>query len=202
MPSEAQQGELLVDYVSPKGRTVSAARGTLIVGALQALREHGHLDALLAELSPPVRSAVTDASAMSWVPIEPMTELCFGADRLRLTDSQLMQLGGVAAGSLASTVLSVVLRTIGATPWTLVSNLDRLWDRFYQGGAVSVVRLGPTDALVAMHGLPHGATRYCRTTTQAFFQGLLSHVAKRVQAAPARSTAPSPTSFAFAMSWE
>jgi hypothetical protein len=53
-------------------------------------------------------------------------------------------------------------RDAGATPWTIYSRLDRLWERVWRGGGVSVTRCGPKDAIVEIVGWPCAAEPYCR----------------------------------------
>ena len=51
----------------------------------------------------------------------------------------------------------------GATPWTGLGFLDRLWDRvFAGGGGVGLVKLGPKEARAQLIGLPLLAVPYFR----------------------------------------
>jgi len=195
------EGEVLVAHVSPRGPVATAARGTLVLSALEALRKHGVYDAFLAELPEANRSALLDASALRWLPIEHLLAMCLTVDRLKLTDRLLADVGGFAARTIGATVLSVMLRSAGATPWTLLRSVDRVWDRFYEGGVVTIVQLGPKDAHIELSGLPHAVSRYCRTTTQAFFQALAGQLTRSTYLTAARPRTPSPLSFAFALSW-
>jgi len=199
--STSAEGEVLVEHVSPRGPIATAVRGTLIAGALQGLREHGVFEPLLVELPPHTREVLLQASAMSWVPSEALLALCLAVDRLMLTDRQIANIGGSAAGSIGTTVLSALLRTAGATPWTLLSGLDRLWDRFYHGGGVTVLRLGPKDAHIELSGLPHAVSRYARASTHAFFQALAGKLTKSSYVVAARARTPAPTTFAFSLRW-
>jgi hypothetical protein len=196
-----QPGELLVEHVSPRGPVATAVRGTLVVSAIEGLRAQGALESLIAELPPTLRDELLATSALRWVPMQQLVELCLAVDRLRLTDRQLADIGGAAASSIAATVLSTILRTAGASPWTIVGNLDRLWDRFYEGGGITVMRMGPKDVFIELTGMPHGVTRYCRATTQAFFQALTGKLARGVQATATRPRTPAPMNFAFVLSW-
>lgn len=194
-------GEIVVEHVSSRGAVATAVRGTLVISALEGLRAQRALEPLLTELPSALHEELLSASPLRWVPMAQLVELCLAVDRLRLTDRQLAEIGGAAASSIAATVLSTILRTAGASPWTIVSNVDRLWDRFYEGGGITVMRLGPKDACIELSGMPHAVTRYCRATTQAFFQALTAKLARSVQAMPTRPRTVSPLSFAFTLSW-
>lgn len=190
-----------MEYVSSMGPVASAARGTLVLSALAGLREHDVFTPFLEQLSEAQREQLLAASALSWVPIEHLLELCLAVDRLKLTDGQIAQIGGFAASSIAATVLSSLLRSVGATPWTLLASVDRVWDRFYAGGAMTVVRVGPKDAWIELRGLPLAVSPYCRASTQAFFTALAAKLVRSTYARPARAREPTPTSFAFTVSW-
>ena len=183
------------------GSIATAARGTLVLSALAGLRDNEVFTPFLEQLGDLQRAQLLAASALSWIPIEQLLELCLAVDRLKLTDGQIAQIGGFAARSIAATILSTLLRSAGATPWTVLASVDRVWDRFYAGGAVTVVRVGPKDVWIELRGLPHAVSPYCRASTQAFFQALAANLVRSTYARPARAREPMPTSFAFTLSW-
>ena len=53
-------------------------------------------------------------------------------------------------------------RTAGVTPWTAFGYVHRARERMYQGGDVSVVKVGPKEARVTCVGLPFVRIPYFR----------------------------------------
>ena len=60
---------------------------------------------------------------------------------------------------------------MGATPWTGLGYLDRLWERVFSGGGgIGLTRLGPKEARVEIVGLPLLLVPYFRHA----FRGTMS----------------------------
>ena len=77
-----------------------------------------------------------------------------------------------AARRANATVLSVAFRLArgaGVTPWTILQQVQRIWDRTSKGGAVGVWKIGPKEARVEVVGYPLAYLRYNRTT----FRGIV-----------------------------
>jgi hypothetical protein len=43
---------------------------------------------------------------------------------------------------------------VGATPWTYLVQIGRLYERLATGGGIAVYRIAPKEALVEVHGMP------------------------------------------------
>jgi hypothetical protein len=54
-------------------------------------------------------------------------------------------------GTSLNKTLVRVAKASGVTPWQFFGQLERLWTRAFQGGAISVMRVGPKEALVEVH---------------------------------------------------
>ena len=75
----------------------------------------------------------------------------YGAlDSLLLSTESQMRLGGATFERIRGTLLGTMLRfanDAGVTPWTLLPQLQRFWNRAFDGGGLQVVKVGPKEAL-------------------------------------------------------
>src|SRR5262249_22628072 len=60
-----------------------------------------------------------------------------------------------------------IARGAGVSPWVIYAQLDRLWDRVWQGGGVSVTRQSPKDAIIEIAKWPPAREPYCRAAMPA-----------------------------------
>lgn len=192
---------ILVDHRSAKGPTVSAVRGSLLVSAIERLKACGYHDRYLAVLSPTLREKVSFSLAMSWLPIELVIQHCQACDELVLSDAELQALGGETASSMARVMLGSLARNAGMTPLVALGSAGRVYDRIYEGGGVSVTRLGPKDLRLEQIGTRLAASRYFRVTTQGFYRSLCELFCKKAYVAPARGVDRGPDSYAVTVSW-
>jgi hypothetical protein len=90
--------------------------------------------------------------AASWVPIDLARAHYVACDRMKLGDRATEELGSLMAASVSGTLLASLLRTVRSAGldslWTVLKQNDRLWDRMYQGGGVTVIKLGPKDLIL------------------------------------------------------
>ena len=198
--------EVLVDYTSPGGPLVTSTRGTMVVGALQQLKDLGLYERYL-ELSPREhRESVGHVLAVSWVSIDLVTTHVRVCDELALPDRQLADMGQRLGAQMFENFLGSALRAVrgagmDSAIWFALKQIDRVWPRIYVGGACCVLQRGPKDALLEVLGLSVATSRTFRTMHHAFLQGLATSLTK---AAVVRSTRPrvmDPHTLATAFSW-
>ena len=150
--------KVLVDLPRRRGELATEVRSTLLLSSIQSLRQKGLGGRYEANLSPEVRETVLTCVAGVWLPMTvgiAHYEAC-NALGLSLTDEVAMgyQVGERIQGSLVGLLVRAA-KGAGTTPWTLLTNVNRLWDRVFQGGAgVSVTQVGPKEARVDLVGLP------------------------------------------------
>jgi hypothetical protein len=207
LPTLSQsRDEVLVDYTSPGGSLVTSTRGTLVVGALQQLKDLSLYERYL-ELSPREhRESVGHVLAVSWVPIEVVTTHCRVCDELALSDRQLIDMGQRLGVQMFENFLGSALRAVrgagmDSAIWFALRQIDRVWPRIYAGGSCCVLKRGPKDAVLEVLGLPVASSRTFRLMHHAFLQGLSSAITK---ASVVRSTRPrviDPHTLATAFSW-
>ena len=156
--------ELLVPFPSPL-RPIRHARSTVLVGSIAVLRAGDRWDAYLKALPSVHEEVLLHAVAATWISIDAAVAHYQTCDTLGFTPEQESTNGrGVydhAGGTIFGTVTKMA-RGVGVTPWTLFTQLQRFWARGYDGGGVSVRKLGPKEARIDVGESPLAESRYYR----------------------------------------
>ena len=124
--------EVVVPFVAGAARAVSAVRGTLIASSILSLRAHGYYEA---------------------------------CEALGLAAHVQRTIGEEVGDRAQKTFFGFLIRsarTAGVTPWIAFGYAHRARERMYQGGDVSVVKVGPKEARVTCVGLPFVRIPYFR----------------------------------------
>jgi hypothetical protein len=163
----AIRGEVVLPFRVPRGQIPDAKlfRSTWLSSSLLALRERGEFERYLSLLDPQYHHVINSSVAGAWLPTEVAIAHYRACGGLGLTREQIAERSLEVTRRVHKTVLELALRVArdaGASPWTIYSRLDRLWDRVWQGGGVSVTRVGPKDALIEVAGWRCAAEPYCR----------------------------------------
>jgi len=91
---------------------------------------------------------------------------------LGLSYAESAQAGAVVGEKIQATLLGTVARlarTSGVTPWTVLAQFQRLFERIFKGGGTRIVKLGPKEARIDVSGLRLAAFPCFR----AGFQGMI-----------------------------
>jgi hypothetical protein len=137
----------------------------LLVASRQQLRAAGRFEGYEDLLAPHVREELVKITSSAWVPIGSAHAHFTAIDGVSLSDGDILEMTGSVAEKVHGVFLSTVAKTIrssGITPWSVVPMAMRIWPRFFQGGAVAVLREGPKDARVVVVGNPLVRYRYHR----------------------------------------
>lgn len=161
--------EVFVPFrVSPQKLGVATrVRTTLLVSSLQSLRKRGLQERYLELLPVEHHSVVRSMIAGQWLPMrvaEAHYEACeaLGIDR-REVNAIGREVGDRIERTFLATMVSMV-GSVGATPWTALSYVDRLYDRMFSGGGgACIYKLGPKDAEFHFVGVPICRTPYFRS---------------------------------------
>ena len=160
--------EVVVPFRTPPEATplVAEVRGALINTSILTLRAFDLYDAYLEHLGPKEREEIFSVVAGTWVPMDLAMTHYRACEALELPPSRLYEIGFSAGGRVQGTVLGIVLRlakSTGATVWTAFTQIQKLYDRvFNQGGAVSVIKLGPKEARIEFIQVPLCEMAYFR----------------------------------------
>jgi hypothetical protein len=181
-----------------------SVRSTLVLSSVQSLRGRKLYDAYLTQLSAEARDVILTTVAGVWLPIPVGLAHYRACDALMLPLAEQVSIGHEVGNRIQGSLLGLLVRSAkvaGASPWTVMGYLDRLWDRvFGDGGGVGVVKLGPKEARVDLVGLALLGVPYFRNAYRgAFLAGLELFAAKvYVQEIVAARTE---TAVAFRVSW-
>jgi hypothetical protein len=146
-----------------------------MLSSRRALREAGILDAYLVHLRPEHQAALEAPSPAEWLPVELAIAHYEACDKLDLPTTQLVEIGARAVRFGHAKVADVVAKLAtgaGATPWTILGQAQRFWDRTWVGGAVGITRLGPKEAQVEVVGWPCAGYHYVRVACRGVLSGM------------------------------
>jgi hypothetical protein len=142
--------DILIEHVTPL-HPVTHVRSTLLQSSLHTLRGRGHFEAYVAELEASYHDDILHTLAPTWLPIRAGVAHYRACDALSLHADELLAIGSAVGDRIQGTFMRTLTqsaRAAGLTPWTLLTHFRRLWDRLFQGGSVSLARVGPKDALI------------------------------------------------------
>lgn len=195
----------MVDHVSPHGPNVTHIRGLILTKSMENLVRAGLHERYLRELEPELHQPMRFVIASSWVPIGLARAHYVACDRMKLGDRATEELGSLMAASMSSTLFASLLRTVRSAGldslWTVLKQNDRLWDRMYQGGGVTVIKLGPKDLILENHGISLAESRHFRAGYRAYWSALGALVAKAAYVKLVAPREPHPHRIAIAGSW-
>jgi hypothetical protein len=181
MVSDPSGGEVILDFPVPCP-PVRHMRSTLIVGSIAAIRAAGHFGAYEAALEPVHRDALIHSVAGIWIPIDVTRAHYRACDSLGLSPEAAATLGRSTFDRTGGTMFGTILRLAkgaGVTPWTLLPQLQRFWDRGNDGGGIRAVKLGPKEARLELIQCPLCEHPYYRHALRGLLQGVLELFCKR-----------------------
>jgi len=135
------------------------------VSSIQALRDAGYGARYEARVPPEVREELFGLGAPAWLPLA-LADAHYGAcDALSLPAEEIRALGARVAPAHASGAMLLLraAKATGLTPWSLLTNAPRYWERMYEGAEITVHQDGPKDARIVIAGQPLARFAYWRT---------------------------------------
>ncbi|MGO8994793.1 MAG: hypothetical protein ACLQVI_15865 [Polyangiaceae bacterium] len=172
--TRANQGEVIVPFVPDRAHAPMAThiRSTMLTSSVASLRARGLFDAYRANLDPADRDELPATVAGFWLPIAKGIAHYEACDRLRLPAGDLVEIGANVGARSTQSALSLATRLAagsGVTPWTILTQSQRLWDRAFKGAGLGVFKLGPKEARVELVAWPLARIEYNRVS----FRGIL-----------------------------
>lgn len=171
----------------------SQFRSTWLSSSLKGIRERGLLEKYLVFLPSIHHEPILHSIVGVWLPIEVAHAHYEACDRLELSDDEIYAIGAEIAERVHGTVLHTAVRLakgVGVTPWTILPQLQRLWDRIWVGGGVAAFKLGPKEARIEIVGWPCARFRYTRIAMRGVISSLVALFCTRiwVQEIPSQCT--------------
>jgi hypothetical protein len=181
--SLSEAGEVLLPFPA-SAAPVRHARSTILLGSIASLRKAGHFEAYSSALSPAHREALLQAVAGTWIPLDVALAHYRACASLGLTADAEAELGSstfAQAGSIFGTIMRLG-KSAGVTPWTVLPQFQRFWDRGYDGGGIRVLRLGPKEARMDLIQCPLADIRYYRNACRGLAGTVLQLFCQRLYA--------------------
>lgn len=150
-------------------------RSTWLASSLASLRREGLFDAYLGLLPGQHHEAILGAVAGVWLPIQVADVHYAACERLPIDSARQYAIGYQTSRRAHGNVVDLVLRGArgaGVTPWTALAQLQRLWEHTWEGGGVSVTKLGPKEARIEIIQWPIARYRYNRGALRGIHQGV------------------------------
>ena len=161
--------EVIVPFRAPPPKlgVCARVRTTLIVSSLQSLRKRDLYQRYMDLLPPEHHATVRSMIAGQWVPMRVAEAHYDACEALGFDRREVNAIGREVGDRIEGTFLATMVRmagSVGATPWTALSYVDRLYDRvFAGGGGAGVFKLGPKDAEFHFVGVPLCRIPYFRS---------------------------------------
>ena len=150
-------------------------RSTWLLSSLQTLRERGHGDAYFAALPAARHQPIRELVAGVWIPLSLARAHYVACESLRLGVQEQIALGRSVSDKAQGSMLATVVRMAkasGVTPWTVLPQYGRLYQRGVQGGALAVFKIGPKEARIEVVGCDLFDIPYFRTAFRGVLQGI------------------------------
>lgn len=173
--------EVLVPFPEPLQPTTQV-RSTLICASIQSLRQRGLYEAYQRELQPAQREEVQALTAGLWLPVEKAEWHYAACDRLPIDKKLRAELGGDVAHRIQQSLVSVIVRLTregGMTPWSVLTNAEKLRVRTWLGGGIRTTKLGPKDALLEWVEQPCARSAHFRLGFTGLVRALCELYARR-----------------------
>jgi hypothetical protein len=164
-----------------------------VVSSIQTLKERGHFEQYKRILSPAHTDAILLAVAGMWLPMPVARAHYEACDRLRLTNEERREMGARSGERAQGTVLktaAAIARRAGASPWSFVPLLTRLWARGADGGGIAVYKAGPKYSIVEVVGCELFGVNYFRAAFTGVVIGIIKLAATNVYAQDLPAPAP------------
>jgi hypothetical protein len=179
------EGEVFLPLPAPRNKLppTSQFRSTWIVSSQNALKHRALFDRYLDLLPPQHRETLAVAIVGGWMPIDVAAAHYEACEELGLSAGDQLEIGRAVSRYLDNTLLSTAVRlarTTGATMWTPISQLHRLWDRMFVGGGVCAFKIAEKEARVEIHECTLAPIGYFRTGLRGVLLGVGEHFSKKL----------------------
>jgi hypothetical protein len=151
-------------------------RSTLLISSYAAVRESGRGDAYLAVLAQSYRKTIVEAVAGTWIPIEVAVAHYDACNSVGFTTEEQVKIGRQIGERMHGTLLGTVVRMAkeaGVTPWTVIPQFQRFWNRAYDGGGIYAVKVGPKEVLISVQKAVIADCAYWRSALCGTTMGVL-----------------------------
>jgi hypothetical protein len=181
-PTMARDGAEEQLLFHPGDGPVVQVRSTLIQSSLQSLRARHLGDEYARHLDPRHHDIIFNTMVPVWLPIAVAFAHYEACELLGLTEQEQVDMGSAVSQRVQGGFLRTLAttgRNLGATPWTILMKLGRVWDRTFQGGGYALYKVGPKDARCELLNTPLARFGYYRNAQRGAFVMAASIFAQR-----------------------
>jgi hypothetical protein len=204
-PMSGKPYETFVALPGPRATIPSAShfRSTWLGSSINSLRHRGYFDRYVALLPDEHRATILESVAGIWLPIDVAVAHYGACEALALSRRDAWEIGVEVTRRVHGTSFSLAIRLAkqaGVTPWTILAQLPRLWERVWRGGGVAVHKAGPKEAILEVVHWRLAAIPYVRHTMPAVVHGVVEMFCSKayVREVPEMT---SPTSLGMRLQW-
>jgi hypothetical protein len=203
--SSQSPDEPFVPFAVPRARVPAAThfRSTWLSSSLNALRERQHFDRYLALVPDLDRATILETVAGVWLPVEVAMTHYRACDALGLSKREAWEIGMDVTRKVHGTSLALAFRLAkqaGVTPWSILAQLPRLWDRVWQGGGIAIYAAGPKEAILEVIQWRPAEIPYVRHTIPAVVHGVVELFCSKAYVSEVAKLM-SPTSLGLRLQW-
>ena len=123
-----------------------------------------------------------EATAGTWIPIEVAVAHYNACGTLGLSHDTQLALGRVAGEKIQNTILGTVVRMAreaGVTPWAVMPQFQRFWNRAFDGGGLYIEKRGPKEAYLEVHKAAQADCPYWRAALCGLSIGVIELFARK-----------------------
>lgn len=182
---------------------IANVRSTLLIASVASITAAGYADAYFAALPTQFHATLRDAVAGVWMPVEVAMAHYSACSAIGLPREALARIGRTVGEKTQGTLLGTAVRMAreaGVTPWTVLPQFQRFWNRAYDGGGIAVYKLGPKEARLEVYKAPPLDTTYYRTALGGLAAGVIELFCTRAYVHE-RPGARAPASAVFRAQW-
>ena len=173
--SEAFEEVLSFRFPRDAAPRVTRVRSTLIAASLHGIRNMGWEARYLAALPKELHFEMQMLTAGSWVPLSVGTAHYTACEEMGLGAREMDAIGSDVSLRTQRTFVGTLGKAVGgagATPWLLIQNMHRIWDRMFDGGDLAAYKVGPKEGLVVLVGCTLLDISYFRFGFLAYYRAL------------------------------
>jgi len=166
-------------------------RSTVLLASRSCLVDAGHGPRYDAALDPIARRELDEVVAGVWLPLEVARAHYRACDSLNLSASAITTIGRMTNDRMKGILYGTFIRVFqeaGGSPWNVLPQWQRFWDRAYDGGAMRVTKLGPKDARVDLIGCALCESHYYRQALRGLSAGFIEVLCTRAYATEVASS--------------
>jgi hypothetical protein len=182
---ERYEVALPAQYPPGHTRPATRVRSTLLAASVQGLREMGWEARYFAALPSERHLELRMLTAGTWMPLELGVTHYRACDAMGLTSEEMDRMGENVSLRTQKSFVGMLGRAAagaGATPWTIIGNVHRIYGRMIDGADHCIYRVGPKEALIVNVGCPLVEIPYFRTAMIAYYRAAIGVVASTVYA--------------------